>query len=400
MNETTYSTWWNAFYRILSFCQSPFLHSLSISDAIAISLSCFILLYCLALFGRFALSFSSRVIINQQFTTPFSRVCSLYGTETNLDDICWPQFALEDDIPFSDFVQRLEEIFEAKRIPYSKKFACFRRCLTRLNPTLIQTSRALDIRDYDTAVSKLRPLLFVPDAIRSANIKAQYASIQQSRSQSLQEYHQNFSKLNSTHSLPNQRSLQLFYDHLSSPIRVHVAYFFVISLENDDPVSVFYDRITKFLQLLPLPSAPAATISSPSHSSKPRPLCTHCGKNHPSDRCYKAYPHLRPINNTNHINTINTINSGNGSQTSLNKAMCPKYSSPVVNVNGDTAQTLGTIHLEFNKVWSREIAVSTRRSDQAAADDSSPILGVKSPWYGALATSRQKQQTSSCIIPR
>lgn len=72
--------------------------------------------------------------------------------------------------------------------------------------------------------------------------KAQYATIQQSRNQSLQEYYDNFSKLNSSYSLSDHLSLQLFFQHLSSPLRSHVAHLYILAEDHGDSVPVFYNR--------------------------------------------------------------------------------------------------------------------------------------------------------------
>ncbi|KAK3806323.1 MAG: hypothetical protein J3Q66DRAFT_407038 [Benniella sp.] len=278
----TNSMWWSIFDGILSFYRSPAILALSISDIVAL----FIYFVILERLGLSMLSFSIRVIFNRP------RVCSPSWSKIDLDEICWPQFALEDDIPFQDFLQRFEEIFLSEHIDPSKKFACFRRCLTRVNPSIIQRSRALNERDYDVAVTRLRPHLSIPEDQRLARIEAQYTTIQQSNGQSLQSYYDKFTKLNSTHSLSENQSAQLFFKHLSTPLKEHVAFLHPSAASKNLSVSELYKRAKHYLEVVPLPPAPPATLTSP---SRPKPVCSHCGKNHPSDRCYKVFPHLRPL---------------------------------------------------------------------------------------------------------
>ncbi|KAF9367389.1 hypothetical protein BGX21_007455, partial [Mortierella sp. AD011] len=74
----------------------------------------------------------------------------------------WPQFSRSDGTSFDDFLARFEDIFVQERIHPSKKFACFRRCLNEIDPSVLRSSRALDIRNFDTAVTRLRPFLDAP----------------------------------------------------------------------------------------------------------------------------------------------------------------------------------------------------------------------------------------------
>jgi hypothetical protein len=390
--EETHSTMWqNIFYRILSFFPSSSLFSLSISDSIILLVISFTLFSLLVLVAHFVLLFSTRISINQQITPlPSSQISSLSSTEVDLNEIDWPQFDLEEDIPFEDFIQNFEEIFQTEKIDPSKKYACFRRCLTSISPALLKKSRALIGRDYETAVARLRPVLTITDDQRTETLKKQYATVQQSRDQSLPQYYDTFTKFRATHPLSEEHAREFFYEHLSSLLRSHL--FHVYYAANDAQLSLhqFYKRITHYLQECPLRPPPAATIHSAPLNS--RPTCTHCGKNHPSDRCYKTFPHLRPINNTNpNVNNTTTTESDNAqvssirvsstfklptfvidfmgtkaevlvdtgaaiscispsfcSKVSLEKAICPRYTTPVQNANGIIVQTLGTIHFEFN----------------------------------------------------
>ncbi|KAF9105419.1 hypothetical protein BGX27_009641, partial [Mortierella sp. AM989] len=88
-----------------------------------------------------------------------SRVFSIAWSNVDIDEIVWPQFSLNDGIAFDEFLSRFEDIFTQERISSSKKFACFRRCLLDLDPSLLRSSRALDVRHFDTAVKRLRPLI-------------------------------------------------------------------------------------------------------------------------------------------------------------------------------------------------------------------------------------------------
>ncbi|KAF9364582.1 hypothetical protein BGX34_001129 [Mortierella sp. NVP85] len=265
---------------------SAILDNLPSKDIVAL----FLYFVILERLGLSALSFSIRVIFNRP------RVCSPSWSEMDLDEICWPQFALEDDIPFQDFLQNFEEIFQSEHIDPSNKFACFRRCLTRVNPSIIQKSRALNVRDYDVAVTRLRPHLSIPEDQRLARIEAQYTTIQQSKGQSLQSYYDEFTKLNSTHFLSENQSVKLFFNHLSTPLKEHIdSSFRPFAADKNISVSEFYKRVKLYLEIVPLaptPPTPPATLTLP---SRPKPVCSHCDKNHPSDRCYKVFPHLRPL---------------------------------------------------------------------------------------------------------
>ncbi|KAK3817556.1 MAG: hypothetical protein J3Q66DRAFT_431068 [Benniella sp.] len=62
--------------------------------------------------------------INQQIPPPpppSSQIPSLSSTGADLDEIDWPQFGLEEDIPFEDFIQNFGEIFQTEKIDPSKK---------------------------------------------------------------------------------------------------------------------------------------------------------------------------------------------------------------------------------------------------------------------------------------
>jgi len=280
----TNSMWWSIFDGILSFYRSPAILSLSIRDIVAL----FLYFVILEQLGRSVLSFLIRVIFRP-------RVCSPSWNNIDLDEIFWPQFALEDDISFQDFLQSFEKIFQSEHIDPSKKFACFRRCLTRVNPSIIQRSRALNKRDYDVAVTRLRPHLSIPEDQRLARIEAKYTTIQQSNGQSLQSYYDTFTTLNSTHFLSENHSVQLFFKHLSTPLKEHIAFLRPSAADKNVSVSEFYNWVKHYLEIVPLPPTPPtppATLTSP---SRPKPVCSHCGKNHPSDRCYKVFPHLRPL---------------------------------------------------------------------------------------------------------
>jgi hypothetical protein len=175
------SSWWSLFSQILSFFPSYSSHHWSCSDTVLLCLLSAMCFYLLVLFGRFVLSYSMKIFINhaQLFIPPSSSVCSVSDQRTvDLDEISWPQFMVDGDISFSEFVQRFEGIFEGLHIDPSKKFVCFRRCLSRLDPMLVYNSEALDKQDFNSAVERLGPLLSVSNDRREARIDSQYAAIQ------------------------------------------------------------------------------------------------------------------------------------------------------------------------------------------------------------------------------
>jgi len=226
------------------------------------------------------------MIVNNQ------SVASLRTPLDSFDEIVWPQFAVEDEIPFDDFLTRFEEIFALENLPASAKFACFRQCLSRFPPSVIQSSRALDIRDFDTAVRRLRPFVSIPEERRTANIRAQYASIQQSRGQSLQQYYDNFIRVNASHGLASSESLNLFYCHMLPSLRSHLASLYLIADEKGISVDQLFSRIKRFLDVCPAPGT--FLPDSIPNSTPARTACVHCGGNHAADRCYTKYPHLLP----------------------------------------------------------------------------------------------------------